>query len=70
MSHASGDVGDAGLAQTVESLRLFFWLGGTSANLIEDLTKEVNQMQTLKGLLKTRRGLLDTTKTTIPKYKR
>ena len=68
--HAGGDAGDAGLAQIVDSLRLFLRPGGTSANLIEDLAKAVNQVQTLKDLLKSGRGLLDTANASIPDYER
>ncbi|KAG0627515.1 hypothetical protein M758_2G207400 [Ceratodon purpureus] len=67
---AGGEGGDLGLAQIVDSLRFFLRPGGTSANLIEDLARAVNQVQTLKDLLKSGRGLLTAASASIPEYER
>ena len=50
----------------MDSLRFSLRPGGTSANLIEDLAKAVNQVQTLKDLLKSGRGLLTGASASIP----
>lgn len=69
--HSSGvESGDLGLTQIVDSLRFFLRPGGTSANLVEDLAKAVNQVQTLKDLLKSGRGLLAAAGASIPEYER
>lgn len=70
MLAAGGEGGDFGLAQIVDSLRFFLRPGGTSANLIEDLAKAVNQVETLKDLLKSGRGLLTAASASIPEYER
>lgn len=70
LSAAGVESGDLGLTQIVDSLRFFLRPGGTSANLVEDLAKAVNQVQTLKDLLKSGRGLLAAAGASIPEYER
>lgn len=66
----AGEGTDAGLVAVVESLQTFFGHKVSAANLLEDLTKSVNQMQVLRDLVKNNRMLLASANSARPEYER
>ncbi|CAM6086709.1 unnamed protein product [Calypogeia fissa] len=61
---------DAGLVAVVESLQAFFGHRVSAANLLEDVTKSVNQMQVLRDLVNNNRMLLGSANSARPEYER
>ena len=54
----------------MESMRFFLRPGGSPANLLEDLAKAVNQVQTLRALAGNGRGLIAAANSSRPEYER
>ncbi|KAL2623647.1 hypothetical protein R1flu_003852 [Riccia fluitans] len=61
---------DSGLVAVVESLQAFFGHKVSSANLLEDLARAVNQMQLLRELVSSGRMLLAAANSSRPEYER
>ncbi|BBN14348.1 HAUS augmin-like complex subunit 5 [Marchantia polymorpha subsp. ruderalis] len=70
LSGVAGEGADAGLVAVVESLQFFFRHKVSSANLLEDLAREVNQMQLLRDLVTSGRMLLAAANSSRPEYER
>lgn len=70
LTGVAGEGADAGLVAVVESLQFFFRHKVSSANLLEDLAREVNQMQLLRDLVTSGRMLLAAANSSRPEYER
>ncbi|CAK9189720.1 unnamed protein product [Sphagnum troendelagicum] len=69
--YSSGSEGaDVGLASVVDAMRFFLRPGGSPANLLEDLARAVNQVQTLRDLVGSGRSLLAIANSSRPEYER
>jgi hypothetical protein len=54
----------------VDAMRFFLRPGGSPANLLEDLARAVNQVQTLRDLVGSGRSLLAIANSSRPEYER
>jgi hypothetical protein len=70
VAYIGSEGADVGLASVVDAMRFFLRPGGSPANLLEDLARAVNQVQTLRDLVGSGRSLLAIANSSRPEYER